>query len=121
MKIEILGVHPVESEVPCHLIEIVVEGHGEALDLIKLTQRNETLDRRHWQVPYDECLLSEDGTAAEEYARSPIELQGRLRLAFFFHCLDLDRPLETPIGEVRLPPSATRPERLSFIQYYEPT
>ena len=50
----------------------------------------------------------------------PIEYSGSLRVAFFFHYLDLSRPLETPLGDVALPDPSPAPERLSFMEYEAP-
>ena len=45
---------------------------------------------------------------------------GTLRLAFFMHHLDLERPLSTPFGEVPLRSPNDLPERLRDIEYEEP-
>ncbi len=43
-----------------------------------------------------------------------------MRIAFFFHFLDLGRPLATPFGDVLLPAPAHRPSRLKWLEYEEP-
>jgi hypothetical protein len=40
-RMTILGVHPIEADEPCHLIEILVEGHDADLDFGKFTQEVE--------------------------------------------------------------------------------
>ena len=71
-----------------------------------------------------EQILNADGTeiiADDSEAWDKPELfRGDVRFVFFFHYLDLQRPLSTPFGELPLPSESEIPERLSMIQYEEP-
>jgi hypothetical protein len=58
------------------------------------------------QVPYDEQVISES--------------DGKARVAFFFHYLDLSKPLLTPAGTLALPPPKKIPARLKDIVYEAP-
>ena len=83
-QIRILGVHPIKADEPVHSIELVVEGSVEDFDFGEVTQEVAGESRDNWQVPYDERLLERS--------------EGRLRYSFFFHYLDLQKTLTTPIG-----------------------
>ncbi len=78
----------------------------------------------NWQSPYMERILSASGdeVLAGEYEASerPELWQGDIRLTFFFHNLDFERPLRTPFGDVQLPAESELPERLSMMEYEQP-
>ncbi len=115
MEISAIGIHPVEAADPCHLVELMIRGTGD-LDLMDLTQETHGERRDNWQVPYEDHLLSADGTSGK-YAPSPLRVRGEARVAFFFHFLDLAAPLLTPSGPITLPAASPRPDRLNFMQY----
>lgn len=118
--IEVLGVHPVgETQAPCHLLEVEVRDLTESLDLAALRQPDPALPEDEWQAPYDEVLLDREGRPTKE--RVPLRLgPGNVRLAFFLHDLDLARPLQSPFGDIRLPPATPRPVRLEGVRYVAP-
>ena len=122
MRIEVLGIYPIEAREPCALVEVVIRDDDDQIDLAEVTQEVAEQPRANWQVPYDEFILNQDGTAGEpNYSTSPLSVRGSLRLAFFFHYLDISRPLLTPAGEVNLPSPTAFPSRLDFIQYDPPS
>ena len=75
----------------------------------------------NWQVPYDEHFLNSEGTTIlnpdypDEIPRSV-----DLRVAFYFHYLDLSRPIKTPFGDMSLPEVTKKPGRLSILEYDPP-
>lgn len=114
MRIDVIGVYPVAVPEPCHLIEIVV-ANGDVADAVAaITQEIPGHPRESWQVPYDEHVLTADRSRLGE----PLASDGRV--AFFFHYLDLARPLVTAGGHVPLPAPSPRPARLGFICYEPP-
>ena len=70
-----------------------------------------------------EHILNEDGTeviANDIEAMTKPELwEGNLRMIFFFHYLNYQKPLITPWGEIELPEIMEKPERIT-IEYEEP-
>jgi hypothetical protein len=104
-EVEVVGVHPIEAGEPCHLMEVVIRG-ASGVDLARFTQADESLIRDDWQVPYDERVLAHG--------------EDEVRPAFFFHYLDLSRPLVTPFGPVALPSESPVPAHLSGIEYERP-
>jgi hypothetical protein len=60
----------------------------------------------NWQAPYDERVVS--------------ETDARARVVFFFHYLDLNKPLLTPTGALALPAPKKMPARLKAIMYEAP-
>jgi hypothetical protein len=122
--IEVIGVYPVKAGEPCDLVELSVRAVQGVFDFGGFTQEMPDTPRSNWQVPWMEHILSADGTKIvaddSKISKRPELFRGDVRIAFFFHCLDADRPLVTPFGDVRLPKPSARPERLGMIQYEEP-
>lgn len=123
MRILPIGVYNVRTSQPCYLIELQVLDAESPLDLSKITQKQADAPRDNWQVPYKECLLDPSGTKilSEEWEMlSQSQLTGDFRIAFFFHYLRPNDPLETEIGEIYLPPASEMPSRLKEVKYTEP-
>ncbi|MCX5999369.1 MAG: hypothetical protein NTU41_07185 [Chloroflexi bacterium] len=120
-QVEIVGVYPVEGTEPCHLIELIIRGCEAEVDIGGFTQEVPGQPQDDWQVPYMEYILNADGAAilADDLSISerPGLWNGDPRLAFFFHYLDLKRPLKTPFGDVSLPDPISQPDRLKIIKY----
>src|SRR5687767_9197554 len=118
-QLQVIGVHPVEEAPdPCYLVELRVGPELPPLDLTVVTQPTFGLPGSGWQAPVEPYLLDADGSAGQplegDIARA---VPTPARLAFFFHFLQLDRPLLTPIGPLQLPAPTPRPARLAFIRY----
>ncbi len=105
-RAKVVGVHPLNAEEPVYLIEILVEGHPEDFDIDKVTQEDHSQPRANWQVAYDERVLEQ----TEEKAR----------LAFFFHYLNVHKPLLTSLGPLHLPEPTKAPAYLKVIVYEPP-
>ena len=105
-KFTVLGVHPVKTLEPCHLIEVEIEGIEEGIDFGEITQEAIGEPRDNWPVPYDERILE----------KKP----GSFRYAFFFHHLNFNRPLLTPMGPAPLPGTTPIPAHLQDIRYEAP-
>ena len=123
--IEFVGVYDVESTAGCYLIELRIHDSQERFDFAKFTQPIAAEPIENWQVPWLECLLNESGSAVVADDREMQELaanhwRGTMRIAFYFHQLDLKKPLATPFGEFALPPIAPLPARLTFLSYEPP-
>jgi hypothetical protein len=122
--IEIVGVYPIEAREPVHLIEIQVKNSKGVFDVGKFTQEVPNTPKSNWQVPYDEKILDPTGekiVADGFLATGKRELwTGNVRMAFFFHYLDLSQPLKTPFGDIALPHETEKPRRLSAIKYVAP-
>ncbi len=107
LRVKIVGVYPVETKEPVHLIEVTVEGStADAFDIGEVTQEIAGQPRMNWQAPWDEQMISEK--------------DGKARIVFFFHCLDLTKPLTTPAGLLALPPPKKIPQRLKSMVYESP-
>lgn len=83
-----------------YLIEVKVHPPNAVIDWDVIGQASG--DNK--QAPYDEQLLT--------------ETEGRW--AFFFHFLDLTKPLRTEVGEIELPSPTLMPEHLAGIRYKLP-
>ena len=114
-RIEILGIYPVAADEPCHQVEFVVDDSDRQLDIRSITQEVADQSRDNWQVPWDEVDLDSGGGSVLA-GDSP---STDMRIAFFFHYLDHNRPLVTPFGDVDLP-GETPPDRLAFLDYEPP-
>ena len=103
---KILGVHPVEADEPVHLIELLLEGDVEDFDIGEVTQEVAGQSKMNWQAPYDDRILEESESMA--------------RYAFFFHYLDLKKPLRTSTGSLPMPQPSKAPAHLQDMEYESP-
>lgn len=94
------------------LFEVVVENRDDRWDVGDCTQPGTE------QVAYDEAFLSPDGTFVLSRLRAPEG--GSLRMTFFLHFFDPEKPLVTSYGELPIPPLQEMPERLQSLVPYEP-
>jgi hypothetical protein len=100
----VVGVHPVEARQPVHLIELEAQLEDMPIDWPSITQSLEGRDSSYWQVPYDEHTVP-----------------GRnWHWCFFFHYLDVSRPLSSQSGDLPLPAASPAPDHLRFMRYEEP-
>jgi hypothetical protein len=83
---------------------MVMEKPIPDFDWAEVTQEIPHQPKENWQVAYNEEPLDESGR----------------RWAFFFHYLDLKKPLLTPVGEVPLPELTNLPNHLKRIKYEAP-
>jgi len=120
----IIGIYPVPAAEQCHLVEIMIHDGEGLFDVGEITQEDTSQPADNWQVPYDERIISADGSTI---LTEPFEAQeqeegwmGDFRLGFFFHHLDPSKPLLTPFGELQLPESERLPDRLQSFAYEEP-
>ena len=120
---KVIGIYPIKASEPVHMIEMSTEDSITLFDLSSITQEVSGQPKENWQVPYMEHILNQDGTEILandlEIMAKPELLQGNLRLVFFFHYLDLQKPLISPWGKIILPDETEKPERIK-IQYEEP-
>jgi hypothetical protein len=122
MRIELLGIYAVEASEPCHLLELMVSEHVGKVDIGAFTQEQAGQPRPNWQVPWHERVLNAEGTmdVLGRFSRKVVADGNPLRLVFYFHYLDLDKPLITPAGEIALQRPQERPPRLAFLKYDPP-
>ena len=120
-RLLIIGIYPVESVNDCFLVECSVVGATERPNFGAITQTS-SRERSDWQVAYDEKLLDEAGSrvVADLLQHSDVLWPQLARVTFFFHHLDVDRPLVTPFGTVALPSPSRRPLRLDAVSYDPP-
>ena len=87
-----------------YLLEIKIEPTDADVNWSAITQPIESQAKDNWQVPYDEHRLD--------------EREGHW--AFFFHCLDRSRPLQTELGDQKLPTATPIPPHLHGVLYEVP-
>lgn len=121
-EMRIVGVHPVEGADGCYLIESIITDSTAQPDFGQITQPNQDRDRSNWQVAYDEKMLDDDGESvlADLFLTRFEGWPDRARVSFFFHDLDVERPLDTPYGDATVPPPTPRPARLKMLVYEAP-
>jgi hypothetical protein len=105
-RMRIIGVHPIPAKEPCHLVEIELKAPFDEFDFGLVTQEMPDEPKANWQVAYDEQQVT--------------NYEAGSRWAFFFHYLDFERPLFTPLGPITLPEPTPVPPHLKAIEYYEP-
>lgn len=124
MKITILGVHPIEADEPCDLIEVLIEDAPRPIDFAHFVQPDPSRPPSNWQTAYDEHYLTPDGSnfLSDDPRQRPdfAACQGNLRAAFFIHYLDTTNPILTPAGSITLPDRTPLPDRLKIVRYEAP-
>jgi len=118
MKLKVLGVHTINAQQPCHLVEVEISEYEGKFDVGVLVQPRMDGKSDFEQAPYMEHLLDASGESGEPTSYD-IEVQGQARIAFFMHYLEENWRLRSPVGEIELPPATPLPLRLTFIEYYE--
>lgn len=94
------------------LLEVIIEGADDRYTADDFGQPDSG------QAAYMEAYLSRNGKSViSEYDRPPGEY---LRVAFYLHFFDADKPLHTSYGDIAVPQPAMMPERLSRIIRYDP-
>lgn len=108
--IEILGVYPFKDDDPLadpdlviHLIEVRISGDADTIDFGEFTQEFGE-NRDFCQVAYEEEAFDENADI----------------WTFFFHFLDLNKPLLTPVGPITLPEPKPLPDRYRGRDYDAP-
>jgi len=97
---------------------MIIHDYIGELDWGQITQSVASIPYANFQVPWLPHSLSLEGTSFEELdAIENQAINGDLRLAFFFHFLNISMPLETPFGLLSLPPETPLPLRLRDIQF----
>lgn len=111
--------HPVEADQPCHIVELFVRDPDGQFQVGDITQV-EDADRSNWQVAYLESFL--DAQSCEALPVRDFERPDReeYRVAFFFHYLDLTKPLEATFGPLALPEPSPRPVYLGYMRWFPP-
>ena len=124
-NIIVIGIYPIEAYEPVHLIEMIIKNPPHIPDINEFTQEIPGEPRENWPVPYTEYILDSTGThiISEDFIENtkPELWAGDVRLVFFFHFLDLTKPMITPFGVVDLPQESSLPDRLNIIDYDPPT
>jgi hypothetical protein len=113
----VLGVHLVDVDHFCHLIELLVCDPAREFSLTALTQPVEGVEEARWQVPYDEKFFEAESCRLLQADVFDVPDRDSYRLAFFFHYLDFAKPLRSSFGPLQLPPPLPRPDHLMFLRY----
>ncbi len=113
--IAMVGVYPVDTVEPIHLVEVLVTDAFDDVDWASFTQEDPDLIT-------DVDGTEDAGNESAPHSPQPVETlpDGRTRVVFFFHALDLNRPLLSPFGPLQLPAATNRPARLAAIGYGPP-
>jgi hypothetical protein len=114
--IQLIGVYPINTVEPVHLVEVLVTDAFDDVEWEAFTQESSA-----------DLVTDVDGSEdadAESTSHAPRSIEiladGRTRVAFFFHALDVTRPLLSPFGPLTLPAPTRRPTRLATVVYGPP-
>ncbi len=101
MSFVVIGVHPFEAPEPCHIFEIEMIDE-DSFDWDNVTQVLEGEPRDEWQCAWDERSIGEG------------------RWTFFFHHLDVEKPLLVEDQSIAFPEPTPIPVHLTRIDYSPP-
>ena len=114
------GVYSIEDSPDVHLIEMMFEQAPENVDVGQITQEVTGISKDSWQAPWDEWYLDDSGENVVSERFTVPEGRSTTRLVFYFHYLNLAKPLLTEFGPLILPKPTILPDRLKRIITYEP-
>jgi len=100
------------------LVEVIVRNRDDTFDVGEFIQAQDGVPEADWQAAWAEAYLTPDGEAlaVERWSAPPT---GDLRIAFFMHFWQPDKPLHTSYGEVACPAVGEMPARLARLVPYE--
>lgn len=116
---ELIGIYKIEGVDSVNLIEIIIKEEINEFDPSELTQEIRGQDKLDWQTAYNEKYLNTNGT---KIIGDDIERPKNLvsfRVVFFFHFLDVSKPLISQYGLMDLIEIEELPERLKKLIEYE--
>jgi hypothetical protein len=102
------------------LIEVIVRNRDNKFNIDDFTQGSEDEPVGSWQVAWAEAFLTMDGESLVVKRWSKAPQTGDLRIAFFIHYWDTNKPLSTSYGDIICPAPEKMPERLKKLVPYEP-
>ena len=91
--------------IPLVLMDISISDADERFEISEITQEMLGIPKKAWQVPYDETLLSGDGTAVLARRQGCAAGIREGRIAFYFHYYDPDQPMQWTYGAFLCPPT----------------
>ncbi len=102
------------------LIEAMVRNRDTKFKVDDFVQPHANLPRENWQVAYAEVYLSPDGEKVLSSHREAESLTDTVRIAFFIHFFDPQKPLHSSYGTLQCPSVQEMPVRLQRLVPYEP-
>jgi len=119
-KIEIAGVYTVKRYPKVKLIECIIDSPPPQVDVTKFLHPVDNMPKSSWQAPYDERYLNENGTEViGGFCEIPTGIPFT-RLVFFLHFVNVNNPLLSQFGKLRLPAESSMPDRLKSLIKYTP-
>lgn len=117
---ELVGIYKIEGADSVNLIELLFEEEINDFNPGEITQEIRNQDKLNWQTAYDVKYLNLSGTKliGDDFNK-PKELLS-FRVVFFFHYLDISKPMISQYGQINLTKVKELPERLErLIEYRE--
>ncbi len=115
-----------EAEIDCRnqlasvvLIEALIKNRNDKFDVGDFAQGDENEPADSWQVAWAEAFLTLNGESLIVERWSDPPETGDLRIAFFIHEWDPNKPLFTSYGSVICPRPEKMPDRLKKLVPYD--
>jgi hypothetical protein len=106
--------------IPLVLMDLSISDVDERFEIAEFTQEMPSAPKKAWQVPYDESLLSADGTVVLARRLGCAKGIREGRIAFYFHYYDPDQPMQWTYGAFSCPRTEPVNVRLLSLLPYEP-
>jgi hypothetical protein len=118
-KVELVGIYNVETFKEVKLIELIIKGDINDFDPGLITQEIREKDRLDWQTAYDEKYLDLNGTEIIGDDLNKPKDYNKFRVAFLFDYLQINKPLISQYGLIKLTRAINVPDRLKELINYE--
>ncbi len=117
--IHLIGIYNVPNFKNVVLIEFKVVSQLHDFDIEYITQEITNENQLNWQSPYDEKYLDNSNRLIGDWIDKPKTLNTGNKILFFFHELQLNKPIRTQYGDVKLNKTSNIPFQYLEIMIYE--
>jgi len=118
-KLKLKGVYSILNNDEVHIIEFEAEETINDLEISQITQVVDGQERMNWQVPYDEKYFNQANQLIGEWMDEPEAIKKGEKIVFFFHELNLKKPIRTQFGDYEISEIKQIPKWVMEIMKYE--
>jgi len=113
------GVYKIENIENIHIVELEAQAEINDLEVSQITQVVSGEERLNWQSPYDEKFVNSTNELIGDWKDIPSSIKPGEKIIFFFHELDLEKPIKTQYGNLDISGTTETPEWITKLMKYE--
>jgi hypothetical protein len=113
------GIYKIENVKNVYIVELESKEEIDNLEISQITQVIDGEERMNWQSPYDEKYLNSSNEIIGDWIDIPKSIRQGEKIIFFFHELNLKKPIRTQFGDLETSNITEVPKWVSEIMEYE--